>query len=311
MSLFNTLMVVATVISYNEFARSLYIRLQDGTIGYIPTAEISKFHIKNPGVFVNQTIHVLPTGEIFKDMPVYSAKRAQEIEYQQIYDDFVSGRRNTYTAQFLCTVSNGAVALYTIAPGIVGGIGVQSFCINRFADLSKLPLPKTLPVTILSMEENKIQLSSIPAFGTFKQNMEHLGIQVGDIIPAYCTGPLPGGNAAAMIAPNLATLISCTPEIGEHILVRVKKIDFERNQLKCEFVQKALPGTILKNFSSHVFAPAEEMVDVEAFTDATKTKKKAPVDPIPAEPTAASSTAEEAAEEALDFLKFFKSMFCA
>ncbi len=311
MSIFNTLMVVATVISYNEFARSLYIRLQDDTMGYIPTAEISKFHIKNPGVFVNHTIHVIPTGETFKGMPVYSAKRAQEIEYQQIHDDFINGRRNTYTAKFLCTVSNGAVALYTIAPGIVGGIGVQNFCINRFRDLSKLPLPKTLPVTILSMEENKIHLSALPAFGTFKQNIEHLGIQVGDIIPAYCTGSLTDGNSAAMVTPNLATLISCTPAVGEHIWVRVKKIDFDRNQLKSEFVGTALPGTIFKSFSNYVFPLTEEMVDIDTFIDATKTKKKAAVAYAPAEPTAPVSTDEVEEAEAPNLSNFLKGLFCA
>jgi hypothetical protein len=117
-----------------------------------------------------------------------------------------------------------------------------------------------------------------------------------------------------MVTPNLATLISCTPAVGEHIWVRVKKIDFDRNQLKSEFVGTALPGTIFKSFSNYVFPLTKEMVDIDTFIDATKTKKKAAVAYAPAEPTAPVSTdeVEEAeAPKAPNLSNFLKGLFCA
>lgn len=304
----------ATAISYSETTHSLYIRLENGTVGYVPSNEISKFPIRNPGMFVGQVLHVVPTGETFKDMPVFSAKEVQEKEYQQIYDDFLSGKRNVYTAEYMCTVSGGAVALYTIAPGIVGGIGVQNFCINRFQDLSKLPLPRTLPVTILDMDDTKIHLSSLPAFGTFMQNVERFDIEVGDIIPAYCTSILPDGNAVVMVTPNLVTVISHAPEIGEHVLVRVRKIDFTRNKLKCEYVDNALPGTIFKNFSNYVFEPTQSAIDINAFVDATKTKKVADVIPFESVSENENENENENVNEThkgTDFFKALRSMLTA
>ena len=258
---------------------------------YIPADEISRRDIKNPQYLLGALICAVPLDRIHDGLPVYSSRIVEEEEYEKIRSDFEEGKRNTYTATLNWVDKSGKLALYKLAYGVVGAIHVKNFCFNRLEDYRSFPPPQTLPVTILGIDGDRINLSSVASFGTFAENIETLDIKPGCQVVGLAVGWLPNnGGMLVMLAPNLSTVVKWAP-VGKKVRVRITGVDYERNRVKSVYVE-ACDGddTDLLEFSRFVKYPEEAVVDTCAFIEANKVQKAAESNPT-------ESTSSEPAEE--------------
>ena len=241
--------------------------------GYIPSEEISRRIVKYPSSLCGKYFHVAATDRVTSEnIPVYSARLYEEAEYAKIRSAFEEGVRNTYTASFKCITASGKIALYELAQGVVGGIYGKHFSLNRIQSFYDITLPETLPVTILGFDEDKITLSSVAGFLGFRDSIETLGLEPGSIADGYAMDWLAGGTGViVMLAPNLYTIVSWSPT-NRHVRVLIKKIDFENNRIKADFVEEN-PNPILRSFDEFVRPEFDLMTEPDAFAEANKPRK--------------------------------------
>lgn len=262
---------------------------------YVPADEISRRDIRNPQYLLGDLICVVPLEHICDGLPMYSARVVEEAEYEKIRLAFEEGKRNTYTATLKYVDKSGKLALYKLAYGVVGAINVKNFCLNRLGNYISFPPPQTLPVTILGIDGDKIDLSSVASFGTFSANIETLGIEPGHHVNGFATGWLPNNSGVlVMLAPNLSTVVKWAP-IGKKVRVRITGIDYELNRVKAVFVEECNSDDAdWLDFSRFVKYPEEAVVDSHAFVEANKVQKATkPIPPIPQTEFTDNELAEE------------------
>lgn len=258
-----------------DSAGGLHITLPDTDgKGYIPSEEISRRIVKYPSSLCGRYLHVAATDRVTaENIPVYSARLYEEAEYAKIRSTFEEGVRNTYNASFKCITASGKIALYELAQGVVGGIHVRNFSLNRIPSFYDVKLPETLPVTILGFDEDKLTLSSAAGFLGFRESVEHLGLEPGCTADGYALDWLTGGTGVVVIlAPNLYTIVNWSPT-NRHVRVRIKRIDFENNRVKADFIEENL-NPAFRSFDEFVRPEFDLMTDPDAFVKANKPGKK-------------------------------------
>ena len=135
-----------------------------------------------------------------------------------------------------------------------------------------------MPVTITQIaEDGKITLSSTASFLGFHESVEHLGLETGCIANGYAFEWLSSGNGViVMLAPNLYTIVNYSPT-NRPVRVLIRKIDFENNRIKADFVEKAPAGeNPASKFADFVRTEFDVLTDPEAFAEANKPKKYKP-----------------------------------
>lgn len=264
--------MIAQVETLDE-CNGLYIRLlETDEEAYIPADEISRHPGTNPHRLIGQLIHVAALEDTHEGLPIYSAKVVQDEEYENIRSAFEQGKRNTYTGVFKGMDKTGKLALYEIAEGVWGAIHIKNFGLARLPDFMNVKLPETLPVNILAMGEGKVNLSSVPTFGSFAENVRSLGLVKGSIVEGIAIDPLPNNRGISVIlSPNCYSVLPWCPE-GKTVSLRITDIDYEHNRVKAVYAKEAREGALL-DVRPFIRPLEADWIDVQAFVEANKFKR--------------------------------------
>lgn len=295
-SIMNNTRITALVESVDE-NNGLYIRILDtDEEGYIPAHEIARDSVRvNPYRLQGDLLQVSALEGTYEDLPMYSAKTVQEENYAEVCTAFEENRRNTYIGTFKGLDQNRKLAFYELEPGVVGAVHISNFCLTRVPDYTNIKLPVNLPVAILAIENGKINLSSVMAFGSFNENIKKLNLEQGSVVEGTCVDELTHNKGFVVcLAPNVFTIVTWCPGVGKIVSLRINGIDDEHNRIKAVFARAAREGGLFDT-EPFVCCPEREsaMVDVEAFTEANRVKKVEKPVVRAAEEEDAPETAEE------------------
>lgn len=255
--------------------------LSSGEIVTIPAAEASRRGLKASARWLlGKTLGMIQTEE-----GICSIKAYEEQSYRQIVMDCFAGERNVYEAR-LASVSHDGLVFYKLDPlaeGVVGSIHPSDLSLVALNSFDGIELPKVLPVTIKKVSGGKIILSAWPAYGTFEENVDRLGLQPGSTVEGYVSSTLPNGKAIVSLTPNLNTLLSNGNLLtGMKVRVTVADICTEDQKLRCT-LDKVLEDNapFPADFFAGPFADLPGAIDLTSHLRQIKPKKTAPV---PVEP---------------------------
>lgn len=264
--------------------RTLLVRLPDtDETGVVPFSEIPEHRRHRLHALIHTQLCAVRLPCTTADrQPVFSIKDYETAEYLRIRDDFEQRVCNTYPADWVYTDPDGKFALYELAQGIVGALYPSNFSLAPITNFRGFVLPRRIHVSILSFKpEHRIDLSTIPAFGSFEENVRRLGLEHGAHAEGYAVDSLSDGRSVIMLAPNLTLIADAVPERAR-VSLSIQSVDanFRRIQpglaLSCD---DDAPVASDFDCAPFVFTPCSAYINVDVFADANKPARITPVKP--------------------------------
>lgn len=260
---------------------SVTVELEDGRQGIAEFSEITRqTNLRRDGLdhIIGWRMGFWP-GEMREDGRIMLSGRAfEESEYQRIRDDFARKKRNIYQGRLVSVTADGKLAFYRIAQGVTGALHVSAFSLYRVYSFRDIDLPRQLTVAVSGIDSRGwLSLSAKPAFGSFKDSVQRLGMTENMTVEGMISGLMADGAAAIMLAPNLTVLTdaACRVYPGDWVQLRVRRIDYEQNRVKVQMLQRIGEERTRFDYQQWVRTP-EEMdayIDLALFDEQVRLHK--------------------------------------
>ena len=266
--------IVTATVETVDVQNNLIIRLaESGDRAMIPAKEIGR-RPRDAYYYLGKKLEVLPMNEAFGGLAMYSAKMVEEVVFETIRIAFERHERNVYIAELKGIDNTKRAAVYEIGAGVCGVLYSNALSLTNFSSYEKIILPPVMPVAITSIKKDRIYLSAIPFFGSFKENINRLNIEPGHVVTGRAIQQISSGIMVCL-SPNVSTVINFAP-LGKSVRVRIREVDYSRNLVKAIYEETLNEKTYAMDLTPFVHEPesVNMFVDVAAFAEANRYIKK-------------------------------------
>ena len=253
------------ILSCSPITSDLTAQLEDGTTVSIPFAEITRQTNLSPVYAERQVGRSLYMMPLHDEAGNWSIRAYEEAQYQSIVSHFRDHTRNVYPARFKLIAQGGKLAFYQLAQGVNGAVHVKEFSGGRLDDFTTVELPREIPVAVRDVDDQgHLVLTTKPAFGDFRETVEHLHLAAGSVVSGRVCHHFPQA-LGVMLSPNVMTLTDVPADVppGSWVNVEITRVDFETHKIRSRLVDVA-PRQEMR-YGEWIIGELPAYVDLEEF----------------------------------------------